>query len=74
MGEVTVNISGYRQLSADEQALINAVKQSGNALGELLETMERGPAYDKRWVSIAKTHLQQGMMAMVRAIARPEGF
>jgi len=28
---------------------------------------------DKRWMAIAKTHIQQGFMAAVRAVARPNG-
>jgi hypothetical protein len=26
---------------------------------------------DQRWIAIGKTHIQQGFMALVRAIARP---
>lgn len=28
---------------------------------------------DQRWMSIAKTHIQQGFMAAVRGIAKPLG-
>jgi hypothetical protein len=27
-----------------------------------------------RWMSIARTHLQQGFMALTRAVAKPTGF
>jgi hypothetical protein len=29
---------------------------------------------DGRWIAIAQTHLQQGLMALTRAVARPDGF
>jgi len=28
----------------------------------------------QRWINIARTHMQQGFMALTRAIARPESF
>lgn len=36
---------------------------------------ERAPfTVDGRWLAIAKTHLQEGMMALSRAVERPVGF
>lgn len=67
-------ISGYRRLSEEELAFINSVKASGNSIGALIETMEQDPNLDQRWVSIAKTDLQRGFMALIRSIAKPEGF
>ena len=29
---------------------------------------------DHRWISIGKTHLQQGLMALTRAVAKPDFF
>lgn len=29
---------------------------------------------DKRWVAIARTHLQEGFMALTRSVAKPESF
>lgn len=29
---------------------------------------------DQRWVSIGATHLQEGLMALARAVARPAAF
>jgi hypothetical protein len=68
------HISGYRDLSEDEIAQMNAVKFMGNALGDMLAHVEALPEVDKRWTAIARTHLQQGIMAAVRAIARPTTF
>ena len=67
-------ITGYRELSAEEIALMNEVKAMGSQLGQLIEKLKQNPDVDKRWVSIAKTDLQQGIMAAVRSIAKPDSF
>jgi hypothetical protein len=71
---MTTKVTGYRELSTDEIAQINAVKIDGERVGEMIEALRKNPAYDQRWVSIATTHLQQGFMAAVRAIAQPTTF
>jgi hypothetical protein len=67
-------IKGYRELSADEIAAMNAVKELSAAVGEHLQAMEGFASFDQRWVAIAKTDLQKGFMAATRAIAKPEFF
>ncbi len=67
-------ISGYRDLSEEEIEFMNAVKETANKLGALVESMEANEALDQRWVAIAKTNLQTGFMALTRSIAQPGGF
>lgn len=67
-------IKGYRDLTQDEINAINAVKAEGELLRLLIVKMKENANLDQRWVAIAETHLQQGIMAATRAIARPEGF
>lgn len=67
-------ITGYRELGAEEIALMNEVKAMGAQLGQLIEKLKENPDVDKRWLSIAKTDLQQGIMAAVRSIAKPDSF
>jgi len=67
-------ISGYRELTADEVKLINITKENAALVGELCEGIAGMKDVYKRWAAIAKTNLQQGFMALVRAIARPEGL
>jgi hypothetical protein len=71
---ITVTIKGYRQLSAEEQARINRIKELGEQLRTELEHDEAAPANDKRWLAIAKTDLQKGLMSWVRGIAQPTTF
>lgn len=119
-------IKGYRDLSADDIALMNLIKQKAEELGaliarvegrissqyhatmprysepgenataeeretheviggQLLDTPEEHAAKEQekqrlntaqpgRWLSIARTDLQTGIMALVRAVAQPTSF
>lgn len=67
-------IIGHRELTSDQISLINAIKEQGNALGLAIEAVAVMPEVDPRAVATAKTHLQTGLMWLVRSIAQPEGF
>ena len=82
-------LTGYRQLSAEDAALINEAKALAEQCGEFIERLRRHPhandkqasaaadslvPLDHRWVSIGATHLQQGFMAVIRGIAQPTTF
>ena len=67
-------IKGYRELNAEEIALMNEVKAQGVVLGDLVEKLRTQAETDKRWVSIGATDLQTGLMALTRSIARPTFF
>jgi hypothetical protein len=78
-------ITGYRQLSEDEVALMNEGKALAEQCGAYIAKL-RGfnqpeqdgprtyPDVDQRWVSIGATDLQRGFMAVIRGIARPTTF
>lgn len=71
-------VSGYRQLSDDELALVNDIK----ALGPLVESLvARALAVGKvisnddvQNVVLAKTNFKQGAMWLIRAVDKPQGF
>lgn len=67
-------IIGYRQLSEQEAGYINEIKAHGERLGELVSILRNISTFDQRWVSIGATDLQTGIMALVRAVARPDSF
>ena len=66
-------IKGYRELSQEEIDLMNMVKVKGSEIGELIQKLEEMDT-DKRWLEIGKTNIQQGLMAVTRAIAQPGFF
>ena len=67
-------ITGYRELSQQEIDLMNMVKAAGVELGNTVAHLRANPEIDQRWVSIGATQLQQGLMALTRAVAKPEFF
>ena len=67
-------IMGYRQLSEADVALMNAIKAAGVSLGELVSALRGDKDHDQRWISIGATDLQTGIMALIRAVAKPTTF
>ncbi|MEM7706562.1 MAG: hypothetical protein AAF358_13470 [Pseudomonadota bacterium] len=75
-------IKGYRDLNQSEIELMNEIKSKGQELQELIDKVHRTnselvcttEAEASRWASIARTHPQQGIMALTRAVAKPEFF
>lgn len=68
------HIKGYRDLSAEEIALMNDIKDQGERLGDLVKKLRETAGLDQRWVSIGATDLQTGLMALVRGVAQPTTF
>jgi len=67
-------IKGYRELNAEEIALMNEIKSKGAELGELVAKLRAVPDLDQRWISIGATDLQTGLMALTRGVAQPTFF
>lgn len=67
-------IKGYRELDENEIAAINQIKSKAEMVGDLIESLNDNSSPDKRWLSIARTQLQQGFMALTRSIAKPDFF
>lgn len=71
-------IKGYRELSQEEINLMNQIKDFGPKLKALIDSLQdkdlQVPTVDKRWIAIGRTHLQEGLMALTRAVAKPDFF
>lgn len=72
--EVTAKITGYRQLSDAEMALMNEGKALAVQCGDWVEKLRQDGSLDQRWVNIGATDLQRGFMAVLRGIAQPTTF
>lgn len=70
----TAPIKGYRDLSQAEVDLMNKLKDVAVEVGNWVDIVLDDPDTDKQWANIAKTDLQKGFMALIRAVARPETF
>lgn len=64
-------ITGYRELETDEIAVMNILKSKEQEVLAMLDGLNTAGAYDKRWIAISRTHIEQGFMAANRAVARP---
>ena len=74
-------ITGYRQLSTQEVALMNEGKALAEACGAYIEKLRTycgiDPlilVLDQRWISIGATDIQKGFMSVIRGIAQPTTF
>lgn len=81
MKDQHTKIKGYRDLSAEEIALMNEGKDLAQKEGTFIEKLEAAEfaqtsdqTPDKRWLAIGKTDLQKGFMAVIRSIAKPTTF
>lgn len=66
-------ITGYRDLNEGEIAAMNAIKDTAEYVGKMIDNLKNTSA-DARWIAIGATHLQQGFMALVRSVAKPDSF
>lgn len=72
-------VAGYTAQPASKVELVNANKQLEERvlrqIDKLLEEAVRNrdaPIIDARWLSIARTQIEQGFMALNRAVFMPE--
>lgn len=67
-------IVGYRDLGQDDIDKMNRIKATAEEVRRLVEDLALDGTVDTRWVSIARTDLQKGFMALTRAVAQPTTF
>jgi hypothetical protein len=67
-------VNGYKPLSPEQLNAINILKDiEFRLLQDTAQIFASLIEHDKRWGAIAKTHFQEGFMAAVRSIAKPNG-
>jgi hypothetical protein len=65
-------VAGYKSQSQDKIDLVNQNKQLEERVLRQLDTLQSTAGLDYGWVSIARTHIQEGFMAANRAVFQPE--
>lgn len=71
--KTTKEILGQRELSEDENRLMQEIADAGDALKKLHSRLMLCKV-DQRWLSIGATDLQKGLMAWKRAVGQPDAF
>lgn len=64
-------VAGYQAQSAENVDLVNANKLMEELVLRTLDDLQALAAVDKRWLAIARTQIEQGFMAMNRAVFKP---
>lgn len=64
-------VSGYRPQSEGAVELVNANKEIEERLLRRLDALAVREDVDKRWLQIGRTAIEQGFMAVNRAVFRP---
>lgn len=67
-------ITGYRDLSEADIALMNEGKALAEQVGAFVDKLRVTSGLDQRWVSVGATDLQKGFMSLIRGIAQPTSF
>ena len=65
-------VAGYTAQIDENVQMVNLNKRDEERILRSIDLYAMNPDVDKRWLSIAKTHIEQGFMAMNRAIFKPE--
>jgi hypothetical protein len=64
-------VAGYQPQSADTVAAVNANKLREERLLRALDACLGDTTIDQRWLAVARTHFEQGFMALNRSVFRP---
>lgn len=67
-----LQIKGYKELTETQILVINHIKGIGENLENFIQILNTFPGTDKRWISIGRTDLETGIMALVRSVANPD--
>ena len=65
-------VAGYTTQSNENVRLVNLNKRNEERILWSLDVYAMNPDVDARWLAIARTHIEQGFMAMNRAIFKPQ--
>ncbi|MFC6444569.1 Acb2/Tad1 domain-containing protein [Shinella zoogloeoides] len=64
-------IAGYHAQSEEKIAVVNENKKVEEAILRLLDQYTASSEVDQRWLAIGRSHIEQGFMAINRAVFKP---
>lgn len=65
-------VSGYKPQDGKSVLLVNINKDAEERVLRILDGLKENPDIDQRWLAIGRTHIEQGFMAVNRAVFKPE--
>ena len=70
-GTVGAKVKGYRDLDETSVETVNCLKVMEERVLRIIDELTTTPGIDQRWLSIGKTDLQKGFMAVNRSVFNP---
>jgi hypothetical protein len=64
-------VKGYQEQTDQNVSMVNRNKEIEETILRVMDTMRMMPDIDQRWLAIGRTHIEQGFMAMNRAVFKP---
>ncbi|MBA9063101.1 hypothetical protein GGQ91_002489 [Methylobacterium fujisawaense] len=64
-------VAGYRPQTDEALALVNANKDAEERVLRILDSLATRPDIDKRWLAVGRTAIENGFMAVNRAVFQP---
>lgn len=65
-------VHGYQPQGTESVDAVNDNKILEERILRRLDELENMPGIDRRWLAIGRTHIEQGFMAVNRAIFKPK--
>lgn len=64
-------VAGYRPQTNNAVETVNINKRLEERVLRILDELQSDPDIDKRWLAIGRTAIEQGFMAVNRAVFKP---
>lgn len=64
-------VKGYLPQTDERVALVNANKEAEESVLRILDYLKAHPGIDGCWLAVGRTHIEQGFMAINRAVFQP---
>jgi hypothetical protein len=64
-------VAGYRPQDGTAVQEVNTNKEAEERVLRILDDLAADPEVDKRWLAIGRTQIEQGFMAVNRAVFKP---
>src|SRR5436853_437344 len=64
-------VEGYRPQPTANVEAVNANKRQEEIILRVLDILAKDKDVDQRWLAVGRTHIEQGFMAINRAIFKP---
>jgi hypothetical protein len=65
-------VAGYTDQTNEKVEMVNYNKRDEELLLRTIDQYAMNPEIDKRWLAVAKTHFEEGFMALNRSIFKPQ--